>query len=70
MVGHRNWIPFSSDRVGSIEKAKCTILGKNYAISCDTSPLLLLLLLFCHQERRGVFDWSVLQFKEAVDFII
>ena len=37
MVGHCNWIPFSSDRVGSIEKAKCTILGKNYAISCDTS---------------------------------
>lgn len=69
MVGHRNWIPFSSDRVGSIEKAKCTILGKNYAISYDTS-LLFIYFFFCHQERRGVFDWSVLQFKEAVDFII
>lgn len=68
MVGHRNWIPFSSERVGSFEKVKCTILGKNYAISCDTS--LLFIVFFCHQERRGVFDWSVLQFKEAVDFII
>ena len=28
------------------------------------------LFFFGHHERRGVFDWSVLQFKEAVDFII
>ena len=51
MVGHRNWIPFSSDRVGSIEKAKCTILGKNYAISYDTSLLIIYLLFFV--TRRG-----------------
>ena len=30
----------------------------------------LFIFFVCHQERRGVFDWSVLQFKEAVDFII
>lgn len=51
MVGHRNWIPFSSDRAGSIEKAKCTILGKNYAISCDTS--LLFIYFFLCVTRRG-----------------
>ena len=50
MVGHRNWIPFSSDRVGSIEKAKCTILGKNYAISYDTSRLF---IYFFFVTRRG-----------------
>ena len=54
MVGHRNWIPFSSDRAGSIEKAKCTILGKNYAISCDTSLLFIYFLCVSPGEERSV----------------
>ena len=54
MVGHRNWIAFSSDRAGSIEKAKCTILGKNYAISCDTSLLFIYFLCVSPGEERSV----------------
>ena len=35
-----------------------------------TRHFYLFIYFFCHQERRVVFDWSVLQFKEAVDFLI